>query len=285
MASTGDPQDIDSEMVRYYAARADEYDDWYLRRGRYSHGPRDDRAWRSDLHAATAWLRNREFHGRIVELAAGTGWWSPSLADRGQLTMYDAAPEPLSNARARLAAAGLTANIEVRDAWAAPDGSVDGLFAGFWISHIDRSRLSEFFDLAYRWLALGGLFAFIDSRRDPESGAVDHRPPDEADVQIRRLDDGTGFRVRKVFYDPTELESGLLRAGFGDIEVATTDRFFVLGSARRGWKAGAPAGLAVFRSHRNETPSIAGFSGAGRGLVRNRGSGGASSEPRRPSVP
>ena len=26
-------------MVAYYQARAGEYDDWYLRRGRYSHGP------------------------------------------------------------------------------------------------------------------------------------------------------------------------------------------------------------------------------------------------------
>jgi SAM-dependent methyltransferase len=223
---------IDSEMVRYYAARADEYDEWYLRRGRYSHGPIPDEAWRSDLEAAATWLSGRPFHGQIVELAAGTGWWSPTLARRGQLTLYDAAPEPLEKARARLAAAGVTARFEVRDAWTEPDRSVDGLFAGFWISHVDRSRLDEFFGLAARWLAPDGLFAFIDSRRDLESGAQDHRPPED-DVQVRRLDDGSSFRVRKVFYEPAEIESALQRAGFGQIEVATTGRFFVLGSARR----------------------------------------------------
>jgi hypothetical protein len=59
---------------------------------------------------------------------------------------------------------------------------VDGVFAGFWLSHIDRARLDEFLGLVGRWLAPGGLFAFIDSRQDAESGAVDHRPP-AADVQ------------------------------------------------------------------------------------------------------
>jgi len=61
---------IDSEMVLYYAARAEEYDDWYLRRGRYSHGPAADADWRADLESAAAWLAARPFHGRIVELAA-----------------------------------------------------------------------------------------------------------------------------------------------------------------------------------------------------------------------
>jgi demethylmenaquinone methyltransferase/2-methoxy-6-polyprenyl-1,4-benzoquinol methylase len=232
MIPTGPADGIDSEMVRYYAARADEYDDWYRRRGRYSHGTASDEAWRSDLEVAAAWLSGRPFHGQIVELAAGTGWWSPLLARQGHLTLCDAAQEPLDGARTRLAAAGLTAEFEVRDAWAEPDRSVEGVFAGFWISHIDRVRLHEFFGLVARWLAPGGLFAFIDSRRDPESGAQGHRSPED-DVQVRRLDDGSRYRVRKVFYERAELEPALEGAGFGQIEVATTDRFFLLGSARR----------------------------------------------------
>jgi SAM-dependent methyltransferase len=233
MTAGGPPEGIESEMIRYYAARADEYDDWYLRRGRYSHGPANDATWRSDLEAAAAWLSGRGFRGQIVELAAGTGWWSPLLARQGQLTLYDAAAEPLGKARVRLAAAGVTGvEFETRDAWREPDRLVDGLFAGFWISHVDRGRLDEFFGLVARWLVPGGLFAFVDSCQDPESGALDHRPPED-DVQVRRLDDGTSFRVRKVFSEPSDLASALERTGFSEIEVVTTDRFFVLGSGRR----------------------------------------------------
>lgn len=226
------PDPIDFEMVRYYAARADEYDDWYLRRGRYSRGAIQDEAWRSDLQAATEWLGSQTYRGRIAELAAGTGWWSPTLARAGQLTIYDAAPEPLAKAAARLTDAGLAADQEVRDAWSEPNRAVDGLFTGFWISHIDRARLDEFFALAMRWLHPGGLFAFIDSRQDSASGARDHQPPTD-DVQIRHLNDGASFQVRKVFYEPGDLEFALRRAGFIEISVVTTERFFVLGSCRR----------------------------------------------------
>jgi demethylmenaquinone methyltransferase/2-methoxy-6-polyprenyl-1,4-benzoquinol methylase len=223
---------LDSEMVRYYAARAGEYDDWYLRRGRYSHGPVNDAAWRMDMDAAAAWLSGLSFGRNIAELAAGTGWWSPLLAALGRLTLYDASAEPLEIARERLAAAGLSAEFEIRDAWAEPDRSVGGVFTGFWISHVDRARLGEFFDLVARWLVPGGCFAFIDSRRDPESSAVDHSPPED-DVQVRRLDDGSTYRVRKIYYEPPELAAALGRAGFDQIEVTTTDRFFLIGCARR----------------------------------------------------
>lgn len=170
---------IDAEMVRYYAARAEEYDDWYLRLGRYAHGPAQDQAWRSDLAAAAAWLDGLPLGGRIVELAAGTGWWSPILAKKGDLTLNDAVVEPLALATARLEPYGLVARTVVRDAWEEPDGVVDGLFTGFWLSHVERARLDEFFELVARWLVPGGVFAVIDSRSDADSGARDHRPPEQ----------------------------------------------------------------------------------------------------------
>ena len=82
--------DLDREMVAYYGARAPEYDDWYLRRGRYSHGPIHDAAWDAELDIAGRWLDGLPLEGEIVELAAGTGWWSPLLASKGVLSMYDA---------------------------------------------------------------------------------------------------------------------------------------------------------------------------------------------------
>ncbi len=226
-------------MIRYYAARANEYDDWYLRRGRYSHGPVDDAAWRADLDAAARWLDGQQLGAEIVELAAGTGWWSPLLARKGRLFLYDAAPDPLSHARSRLDQMGLTATFAVRDAWAEPDREVAAVFVGFWLSHIRRDRLETFLRLVRRWLAPGGTFAFIDSQRDPASGAADHDPPSD-DVQVRRLDDGSEFLVRKIYYDPSELEAALRRAGFDRPRVQATNRFFVLGSARRSRPVGEP---------------------------------------------
>ena len=224
---------LDPAMVAYYEARAPEYDDWYLRRGRYDRGPLDNVAWATDLDEATVWLDRLPWHGRIVELAAGTGWWSPLLASRGELWAYDAAEAPLDRARDRLLAHHLRAHLHVRDAWAEPDPSVapaDGLFAGFWLSHVERPALSAFLRLARRWLRPGGTFAFIDSRADPTSGAADHPAP-SGDRATRTLADGRTFTIPKVFHRPAELEAGLRAAGFESPEVAVTSRFFVLGRA------------------------------------------------------
>ena len=223
--------DIGAEMLAYYEARAPEYDDWYLRRGRYARGPIHDTAWNAELDVAGRWLDGLPIAGEIVELAAGTGWWSPLLASKGELSLYDAAPAPLERARERLVAHHLRAHLHLRDAWAAPDRGVDAVFTGFWLSHVRRERLATFLDIVRRWLKPGGTFAFIDSLPDPQSGAADHPVPAD-DLAVRRLDDGRQFTVVKVYYEPDELEAALAAAGFSAAEVTTTGRFFLTGVAR-----------------------------------------------------
>jgi SAM-dependent methyltransferase len=245
-AAPAAPRDLatdDRELVAYYEARAPEYDDWYLRRGRYDHGPIHDAAWNAELDSAGRWLDELPIAGRIVELAAGTGWWSPLLASKGELWMYDAAEAPLARARERLVAHRLRAHLHVRDAWAEPDGAAgegtagdgspaDALFAGFWLSHVERARTGAFLELARRWLAPGGRIALIDSLPDPRSGAVDHEPP-ARDRSVRRLADGRTFTIIKVYRSADEIASGLTDAGFRDVDVRTTGRFFVLATAVR----------------------------------------------------
>ncbi len=229
-APAGDPTDPEAALIPYYEARAGEYDDWYLRRGRYARGAVHDAVWNTELDMAGRWLDGLPLGGEIVELAAGTGWWSPLLAAKGQLSIYDAAPATLERARDRLVAHGLRAHLHVRDAWAEPDRPVDAVYTGFWLSHVPRERLVAFLELVRRWLKPGGRFAFIDSLPDPQSSAVDHPTPAE-DVSLRRLADGREFTIVKVFYTPDEFATALRDAGFTTVAVTTTGRFFVLGTA------------------------------------------------------
>ena len=229
-AAAGAP-DLDEAMVDYYEARAPEYDDWYLRRGRYARGAIHDAAWNAELDSAGRWLDALPWSGEIVDLAAGTGWWAPLLASRGELSLYDTSPTALDRARERLVAHDLRAHLHVRDAWAEPDRPVDGLFMGFWLSHVAPERLPDFLALGRRWLKPGGRIAFIDSLPDPTSGAADHPEPAQ-DRAVRRLDDGREFTIVKVFYAPDQLAEALRMAGFDDVEITTTGRFFLLGSAR-----------------------------------------------------
>jgi SAM-dependent methyltransferase len=223
--------DLDQAMVDYYEARAPEYDDWYLRRGRYARGAIHDAAWNAELDAAGRWLDALPWTGEIVDLAAGTGWWSPLLASRGDLSLYDASPTALDRARERLLAHGLRAHLHVRDAWTEPDRPIDGLFMGFWLSHVPPERLTDFLALGRRWLKSGAQIAFIDSLPDPASGAADHPEPAHGRA-VRRLVDGREFTIVKVFHAQDRLADALATAGFDGIEITTTGRFFLLGSAR-----------------------------------------------------
>lgn len=218
----------EDELVPYYEGRAGEYDDWYLRRGRYSHGVVQDMAWEMELTAATSWLDGLPLGREIIEIAAGTGWWSALLAAKGELHAYDAAGAPLDRARSRLVAHGLRAHLHVRDAWAAPDRAVDALFTGFWLSHVPRSRLAEFLAIARAWLRPGGIYAAIDSQPDAASGTIDRLPPPAPDLASRRLADGRAFTIPKVFYRSDELADALHAAGFVEVEVGSSGRFFLL---------------------------------------------------------
>jgi demethylmenaquinone methyltransferase/2-methoxy-6-polyprenyl-1,4-benzoquinol methylase len=229
-AGPGPASTHEDELVPYYEARAAEYDDWYLRRGRYAHGPIHDQAWQMELDTATTWLDGLPLRGELVELAAGTGWWTALLATKGELHAYDAATAPLDRARDRLLGHRLRAHLHVRDAWEPPDRAVDALFAGFWLSHVPRARVDAFLGVARAWLKPGGTFAAIDSLPDPSSGAVDGLPAPAPDLSRRRLADGREFTIPKVFHAPDELATALRAAAFRDVDVRATGRFFLLAS-------------------------------------------------------
>ena len=182
--------------------------------------------------AATLWLDALPLAGEIVELAAGTGWWSPLLAGKGELWCYDAVPETLDLARRRLVAHGLRAHLHERDAWAEPDRPVDALFCGFWLSHVPRARLADFLALC-RALAQAGRHVRLHRLAgDPASGARGNAWDPATETSERRLDDGHVpdpeglLRARRADAGPDRRRASSRRS------VTATPRFFLLGHGR-----------------------------------------------------
>ncbi len=227
-----------AEQVAYYRARAGEYDEWWLRTGRYDRGPEQNAAWRADAEevegALERWLAAaRPRHA--LELACGTGLFTRIVAPRvGRLLALDASPEVLAINRARVGAA----NVEyvLADLFAPewePAERYDLVFMSFWLSHVPDDRFDAFWAKVRDALADGGSAYVIDSGWDVTSTATNHvRPDREGGVAARKLNDGREFRIVKIFHDPAALATRLAALGLV-ARVVHTPRYFIHGTVTR----------------------------------------------------
>jgi demethylmenaquinone methyltransferase/2-methoxy-6-polyprenyl-1,4-benzoquinol methylase len=193
---------------------ADDEDDWYLRRGRHAAGPLLDVPWQAELDQATRWLDELPLSGVIVELAAGSGWWSALLAQKGELWVTDTDPSRLDVARRRLVAHGTRAHLHLRDPRAVPDRRVDAVFSAFLLGACrDGPGLDAQARAVRAGLRTGGTFAFIEARHRVDGAAV------------------AGPRGQLRSNPPGLILDVLARCGFGDVEIRATDRAFLMGTA------------------------------------------------------
>jgi ubiquinone/menaquinone biosynthesis C-methylase UbiE len=147
----------------YYEARAPEYDDWWLRRGRYDRGPEATAAWRKDAETIERWLKESNPHGSILELACGTGIWTEKLARcAAELTCVDASAAMLQHCANRVGASAARF-IESDIFEFQSTAKHDVIFFGFWLSHVPPQRFDEFWELVRSAMKPDGRFFFVDS--------------------------------------------------------------------------------------------------------------------------
>ncbi|HEY3836803.1 MAG TPA: class I SAM-dependent methyltransferase [Bryobacteraceae bacterium] len=222
-----DRQVLDRQIA-YYRARAGEYDEWFLRKGRYDYGSEHRERWNREAAEVEAALRETVRDGDVLEFACGTGLWTRHLAEiNRRVTALDASPEVIEINRARVGRDNVEYRVTDLFAWT-PDRQYDAVFFSFWLSHVPRARFEEFWELVRRSLRPGGTAFFIDSMPDPTSTAVDQNPPNEMGVSRRRLNDGREFDILKIYYEPAVLQGRLEEMGWRGW-VKSTAAFFLYG--------------------------------------------------------
>jgi demethylmenaquinone methyltransferase/2-methoxy-6-polyprenyl-1,4-benzoquinol methylase len=217
-----------SEQRRYYRARAPEYDDWWFRRGRYALDAEPEASWFADVAALEAALGRFDPAGDVLELAAGTGIWTSRLvtyADR--LTAVDASPEVLERNRER-SGPGVEHVVADIFGWE-PPRVFDACFFAFWLSHVPRERVAEFWGLVARALRPDGRLFLIENAR---SGDRRHTVGTSDEVARRSLADGREFDIVKRFWSPAELEQEVAAFGFAVTAAETPNRHFLYASGR-----------------------------------------------------
>ncbi|MGV4983318.1 class I SAM-dependent methyltransferase [Streptomyces sp. NRAIS4] len=188
-----------AEQRAYYRAGAAEYDRPY--------------AEHEALQELLAVVDDLPIAGDVLELACGTGQWTLRLAERARsVTAVDAATEVLALARARTASHSVQFLEADLFEWQ-PPRRYDTVFFAFWLSHIPPTRLPDFWNTVAAALAPGGKAIFIDD--GPAAAAYEEVLADQpAPAALRRLDDGSQYRIVKVFHDAQTLTDDLTALGW-----------------------------------------------------------------------
>ena len=161
-----------ADQIAYYRARAGEYDEWFLRQGRYDRGLEHRVQWFGEVetirHALTAAISGAD----VVELACGTGLWTGQLArENHRVYAVDASPEVIALNRDRVRAAHVQYEIVDLFSWT-PSTQFDAVFFAFWLSHVPPAAFDGFWRTVRSLLKPGGRAFIVDSLLEQTSTAT-----------------------------------------------------------------------------------------------------------------
>ncbi|TCC34844.1 class I SAM-dependent methyltransferase [Kribbella sindirgiensis] len=180
-----------NELADYYRERAGEYDVVYEKPER-----------QEDLARLRALLPPLVAGRSVLEVAAGTGYWTKALATTAEsIVATDLNDETLAVARTR-SYGPADVHFETADAYdlGVVPGCFDVIFAGFFWSHVPRSDGRRFVEGLRDRVEPGGVVILADNRYVEGSNYPITRITDDGDTyQTRQLSDGRTFEVLKNF--------------------------------------------------------------------------------------
>ena len=204
-----------AEQLRYYRARAAEYD-------ATSYGAvSDERA------SVPAIVDRLGISGDVIELACGTGIWTAELVRHATtLTALDGAPEMLDLARQRLPTGVRFEEADLFE-WT-PTPSWDVVFFSAWLSHVPTDRFAGFWTSVAAALRPGGRAIALDEL----PARAFHEDHMQGEVAVRTLQNGTKHEIVKVFWEPGALVERLTALGWRATVTPIEHDWFILDATR-----------------------------------------------------
>jgi SAM-dependent methyltransferase len=207
-------------MEIYYRDRAPEYDKFYEVPER-----------EHDLARLKSWLVERVRNRTILEVAAGTGYWTEvAAAVAKEIIATDYNPEVLAIAANR--DLGPHVELRVADAFALPvfGSSFDAGMAHMWWSHVGKERRQEFLTHFSSRLESGAAILMIDQVFVGGRSTVSRQDECGNLLTMRTLENGATFEIIKNYPSSEELRNDFAQV-CQDIEITVFSFFWAL-SAR-----------------------------------------------------
>jgi ubiquinone/menaquinone biosynthesis C-methylase UbiE len=216
--STWSAEAVSRDLADYYRRRAREYDDVFAQP-----------VLRADLGALGLRLRALLAGKAVLEVAAGTGYWTAVYADDARSVLAtDINREVLDIATARRA---WPASVEFRLADAFDlgqlPGSFEAAFVGFFWSHVPLGDIDRFLAAVTGPLEPGALVIIVDNNYvEGRNHPVTDRDAQGNTYQRRRLADGSEWKLLKNFPTPDDLVRELSRVGSG-VEIESWGHYWL----------------------------------------------------------
>ena len=214
-------------MKEYYRQRASQYDRFYEVPERYH-----------DLVGLKAWLVERVRGRTVLEVAAGTGYWTEVAATAAEaITATDYNHEPLSIAVDRRLGPHVT--LLTADAYALPKFACrfEVGMAHLWWSHVERQRRQEFLShFASRLQPQATLLMIDQTFVEDLCSPISRRDAWGNEYTLRTLEDGTSYEIVKNFFSLQELQESLGDM-CEDIEITWLRHFWALSGRFRASRA------------------------------------------------
>lgn len=205
-------------MQQYYAKRASEYEKIYQKPER-----------QTSIAEVKQFLIEFFKQKSVYEIACGTGYWTQCISESAHhIISTDINQEVIKVARSKhyhcpidfIIADASHVHNEIQDRNAG--------FAGFWISHVVKEQLCDFFSAFHSNLTSGARVCFIDNLYvEGESTPISRIDSQGNTYQKRALSTGENYEVVKNF--PSELELTTIIAPYGtNIEYRNNKYFWIL---------------------------------------------------------
>ncbi|MCJ7605228.1 MAG: class I SAM-dependent methyltransferase [Dehalococcoidales bacterium] len=191
---------LEDDITRYYAERADVYDETA---GYFNEEAEQLRAPIKDRY-------RQMFRGKdVLEIACGSGYWTEVLGRVAKSVLaFDITEEIISRAVERCRT---LPNVRFQIADAYTLGGVPGGFGAavaiWWWSHVPKEKIRQFLTALHTKLAPGALVMFVDQL--PYEGFIRTTDDGGNTLEVRELPDGRTFSIVKNFPAEQEIRDAL----------------------------------------------------------------------------
>ncbi len=196
---------MNTDLVKYYALRAKEYEKIYYRPER-----------QAEISRLCQFLKEEFRNLNLLEIACGTGYWTRIISETAKsIVAADINPEmleiaqdkkyPNSNVKFLISDIFKMDNLKV---------TFEAGFGGYIWSHIPVQDLPQFLNKFQQKIKKGGKIIFIDNNYLPEYSNPTVKQDEYGNgFQERKLEDGTSHRVLKNYPEKDFLLKMLKKIG------------------------------------------------------------------------